>query len=259
MRAWEIKATDVEQYRLKRLSEFSNHKTPYRSASVNREIEVLKRIFNLAMRDGLVQHNPCWKVKRLPEDNVRKRVLSQEELRKLIAELPPHAADLVIVGYWTGMRLGEILNLTWDRVNLKEGYFRLTEADTKTREPRDVYFSESVHNILERIRKGKLSNIAYVFTYNGLPIKNIKTALTRAKQKAGIENFCFHDLRHTFVTNARRAGVDQTVIMKLTGHKTLSMFTRYDSVEPRDAQDALKKLDALLKDAEDDTAAILLQ
>ena len=77
---------------------------PYKPASVNRELEVMRRIYNLAMREEMVDRNPCWKVTRLPKKNPRDRVLSMEELNRLLKELPQHAADIVAVAYYTGMR-----------------------------------------------------------------------------------------------------------------------------------------------------------
>ena len=144
-------------------------------------------------------------------------------------------------------------------MNLKEGYFNLAPEHTKTGEPRYVYFNGPVRSILERL--GKVRHIAhkYVFTYHGKPVKSIKIALANALEEAGIKDFRFHDLRHTFVSNARKAGVDRTVIMKLTGHKTLSMFTRYNTVDQADAKDAMEKLDSLYSKEEQPSAAIVLQ
>lgn len=85
-----------------------------------------------------------------------------------------------------------------------------------------------------------------MFTYRGKPIKEFRQGFNKALEKAGIEKFHFHDLRHTFNTNMRKAGVDQTVIMKLTGHKTLSMFNRYNTVDQEDAVGAMKRLDLFL-------------
>ena len=95
---------------------------------------------------------------------------------------------------------------------------------------------------------GRVRGLAHnqVFTYKGRPIKGIRTAFLIACRKAGIEDFRFHDLRHTFNTNMRKAGVDQSVIMKLTGHKTAAMFHRYNTVDTADAREAYRKLDAFL-------------
>lgn len=130
---------------------------------------MLKRIFNLAIREDLLEKNPCWKVTRLSENNARNRVLSCEELERLVTELPMHAADLVIIGYHTGMRFGKIVGLTWDRVNLKEGYFNLTAKNTKTSEPRHVYFNDPVREILDRVSKIRSIEHSFVFTYRGNP------------------------------------------------------------------------------------------
>jgi len=82
-----------------------------------------------------------------------------------------------------------------------------------------------------------------VFTYKGKPVKSIRNSFKRACKKAGIEDFKFHDLRHTFNTNMRKAGVERSVIMKITGHKTMSMFERYNTVDRDDAHEAIKRLD----------------
>ena len=216
-----------------------------------------KRIFNLAVRDELVTKNPCLKVKRIHEDNARDRILSQDEFRGLLVGLPPHAANIVMVGYYTGMRFGEIVQLTWDRVNLEEGYFNLTPQNTKTREPRHVYFPQVIREMIE-VLKTRDSESAFVFTYKGRPIKSIKKSFDSALKKAGINDFHFHDLRHTYVTNLRKAGVDPTVIMKLTGHKTLSMFTRYNTVDQVDAKEAIEKFNNLMGGREEEIASKLL-
>ena len=255
MKADEIKPSMIEAYQQKRLSEITYRGTPYRPASINRELEVMKRIYNLAIREDMVVKNPCWKVTRLPERNARDRVLSPEEFERLIRELPRHAADIVTVAYYTGMRAGEIFGLTWDRVNMKEGYFNLTQKDTKTGEARYVYFSSPVREILERLRKVRQLSHRCVFTYKGNPLRSIKYSLDKALERAGIKNFTLHDLRHTYVSNARRAGIDRVVIMKLTGHKTLSMFTRYNTVDQADAKEAMRRLDRYFGGINEPTAA----
>ncbi len=255
----EIKPSMVEAYQHKRLSEVSYRGTSYKPASINRELEVMRRIFNLAVREEMVLKNPCWKVTRLSEKNARDRVLSREELEGLIKVLPQHAADVVTTAYYTGMRAGEIFGVTWDRVNMREGYFILTQKDTKTGEGRHVYFNGEVREILERLGKVRRMFHNFVFTYRGNPLMSIKVALASALKKAKIEDFRLHDLRHTYTTNARKAGVHETVIMKLTGHKTRSMFTRYNSVDEADARQALNLMEGYFANTVRGTTAILLQ
>lgn len=242
----DMKPSMVEKYQEQRLQERTwcgKKRTP---AGVNREITVLKRMFNLAIREDLVGRNPCWKVRMFPENNVRDRILSPEELNLLLAHLPQHAALIVHFAYLTGMRAGEIFYLTWDRVDLNQRLVKLEAEDTKTSEPRVIYLNDAAMEILKEA--GKLRSLEHnrVFTCKGRPLASIKTCLNRACRQSGITDFRFHDLRHTFNTNMRRAGVSQSVIMKLTGHKTAAMFHRYNTVDVADAREAYQKLESLL-------------
>ncbi len=238
----EIKPAMVENYQQQRSQEMTMRGKNRSTASVNREITVLRRMFNLAVREELADKNPCWQVKMVPENSVRDRILSPEELDLLLRFLPRHAAQILCFAYWTGMRPGEIFNLTWDKVDLTEKVIKLAATDTKTSEPRVIFLDGEVLEILTEV--GKVRGLGHnrVFTYKGQPIASIKTCFRSACQKAGIENLRFHDLRHTFNTNMRKAGVDHSVIMKMTGHKTAAMFDRYNTVDLQDAQEAYRKL-----------------
>jgi len=242
----DIKPYMVEAYQHKRLSQKNRWGRSYKPGSINREVEVMKRIFNLAIREDMVDRNPCFKVSKLSEKNARDRILSHKEFLALTAALPKHAAEIVRMEYYTGMRFGEIVGLTWDRVNLQEGYVTLLPEDTKNEEPRNVYLVPQAIEVLERANKVRSLRHQFVFTYLGNPVKSLRRSLKTSLDKAGIENFLFHDLRHTFNTNLRRAGVERTVIMKLTGHKTLSMFLRYSTVDEEDGKEAAATFSDLL-------------
>jgi integrase len=131
--------------------------------------------------------------------------------------------------------------------DLKQRAIRLEAEDTKASEPRVIYLNDELLGILNEA--GKVRGLGHnrVFTYGGRPISSISTSFRRASKKAAIINFRFHDLRHTFNTNMRKAGVDQSVIMKITGHKTPSMFQRYNTVDLADAKEAYQKLEELLR------------
>jgi integrase len=242
----DIKPAMVEKYQHQRLREPTWRGKSRSTANVNRTIAVLKRMFNLAVREELTDKNPCWKVKLMAESNARDRILSPGELQRLMSNLPNHAAQIIHFAYLTGMRAGEIFNLTWEKVDLKQRAIRLEAADTKTSEPRMIYLNDEVLGILNEA--GRVRGLGHnrVFTYKGRPIVGIRTAFLKACRRGGIENFRFHDLRHTFNTNMRKAGVDQSVIMKLTGHKTAAMFHRYNTVDTADAREAYQKFDGLL-------------
>ena len=247
----DIKPGMVERYQSQRLQEPTRCGKQRSTANVNRTIAVLKRMFNLAVREELADKNPCWKVKMLPENNARDRVLSVEELERLLMHLPLHAAQIVQFTLLTGMRAGEVFNLTWDKVDLKQRVIRLEPEDTKNSEPRVIYLNDELLAIMREAGKVRGFGHKRVFTYKGQPIASIKTCFRRACRMAGIDNFRFHDLRHTFNTNMRKAGVDQSVIMKLTGHKTPSMFQRYNTVDLADAKEAYQKLEEMLRQGQE--------
>lgn len=180
----EIKAAMVEKYQHQRLEEHTRLGKPRAASSVNREITVLKRMFNLAVREELIDKNPCWKVRMLPENNARDRILSSRELQQLIDNLPRHAALIVHCAYLTGMSAGEIFNLTWDKVDLKCRAIKLSAEDTKTSESRIIYLDDEVLGILNEAGRVRGLGHNYVFTYKGRPIASIKTCFRRACRAA---------------------------------------------------------------------------
>jgi integrase len=132
------------------------------------------------------------------------------------------------MAYHTGMRKSEILFLKWDRVDVKNGFVRLRPEDTKNSEGRAI----PLNNELTQLFKSTIQCLHhdYVFTRNNNPIKHIRKAFEKACVEAGIQDFTFHDFRHTFVTRKRIEGHDPIKIMKVVGHKDVSMYLRYNTV-----------------------------
>ncbi|MDI6854531.1 MAG: tyrosine-type recombinase/integrase [Deltaproteobacteria bacterium] len=229
----DITPATVEAYRQKRLSEPSGRspKNLTCPATVNREIACLKTIFNKAIKDGRAEHNPCQGVRMLKENNERDRVLSLEEYARLLAHCPAHLKPVVKLAYHTGMRQGEILSLTWGEVDLRGGFIHLRPEHCKTKEGRAIPLSREMVDMLKALRQGLPLPQVQVFTYAGrCSVGSIKRAFVSAVKKAGIEDFTFHDLRHTAINNWRLQGHDYFRIMAATGHKTLSVFKRYNTV-----------------------------
>ena len=162
------------------------------------------------------------------------QISDEEEYARLLAHCPTYIKPIVGVAYRTGMRQGEILNLTWGKVDLKEGFIYLNPGDTKTQESRDIPPSGELIEIFQAMPRG-LPEVR-VFMRNGKPINSIREGFESACQKGEIKDFTFHDLRHTFVTNMRRAGVHDSVIMAITGHKNPGTLMRYKTV----SKEALK-------------------
>jgi len=144
------------------------------------------------------------------------------------------------------MRQGEILYLTWDRVDLKANVILLQAADTKTDKGRLVPLTLELTALLKALYKVRYLNEDLVFLVKGHSINSIKTAFNAACRRAGIQGFHFHDFRHTVVTNMRRAGIDHLTNMKITGHKTLDVFKRYNSLLESDLREAGSRFNTYL-------------
>jgi integrase len=235
----DITPAQVEKYLHKRLGEPSYRKHSTKPATIVRELACMSHIFNNAIRNGKAERNPVKGVERPPEHNERDRVLSQEEYVRLYTECPAHLKSIVKVAYHTGMRRGEILNMRWGQLDLKEGFINLPPG-AKNKPGRLVPLNGELMEMFRAMPKGL--PVVPVFARDGKPIRDFREAFEAAVKRAGIENFTFHDLRHTFNTNAYRAGVPIPTIMKITGHKTLTMFKRYTTITTEDLKAAVKKI-----------------
>jgi integrase len=214
----------IEKYKQERLAETTRYKKVPKPATINRELACLKTIFNKAVRNAKAERNPCQGVRMLKENNERDRLLSPDEYARLLAYCPGHLKPMVKLGYFSGMRQGEIVGLTWGQVNLREGFIHLKPEDTKTNEGRDVPLTRELVKMFEAMPRG-LPGVR-VFTLRDFP----RRAFMKACKEAGIDNFNFHDLRHTTINNWRLEGHDYFRIMAVSGHKTMAVFKRYNKV-----------------------------
>ncbi len=242
----QIKPVDLEDYQVKRKAEGASDRT------VDKELTMVQTMVSKAFYNDIVSGNTLKtfkRVKRLSKGKggVRDRILSLSEFHALMDALPLHSQAIVATAFCTGMRRGEILNLTWDKVNMKRRVIRLEAEDTKDSEPRTIPIMDELYEVLTAIPR-RLDK-KHVFLHNGKPIRDIRTALRKGCEDAGIpyghnekNGFVFHDLRHSFNTHMRKAGVPESVIMKITGHSTRQMFDRYNTVDMEDARQAAGKL-----------------
>ena len=241
-----IRPKKVKAYRNKLRRTISARKTVYADSTINKIFQIGRHMFNLAIEEEIVFTPNPFNGSMLRENNARDRTCSAEEFQALVNNAADHLKPIIEVGYYTGMRIGEILGLTWNRVNMKDGCIVLEAEHTKTEHPRTVYSTARVKEILEGLNKIRSIADNHVFIYQGKPVKSIKTAWRTACKDAKISNLRFHDLRHTANTNMRKAGVPKSVIMKLMGHKTDSMHRRYDTVDRNDAKEAMARLEEFL-------------
>ena len=246
----EIKPQDVESYRAQRLRKDGS--LP-KLQTVNHDHAVLKHSLNVAIRRGLLVTNPAAKVPMPNPQNERDRVLSENEWPRLYSAAQPHLQPILLLAYHLGQRLSEIVELTWDRVDLRRGFVLLRTVDTKTKQRREVPLTPAVKATLQQLAKVRRLETSRVFLYKDKPIQRISRAFKSALKDSGLQNFRFHDLRHCASTNLRRAGIDTATAMQIIGHKSEKMWKRYNAIEARDLTNAASKLDKYLQMAGDDT------
>ena len=226
----EITPALIAQYKSERLktviwtSDDGQHTRTVKPSTINRELTTLKCALNRAVAWGKLKENPATKVKLFRENNQRVRYLEKEELKCLLGHCSPRLAAVVLFAVNTGMRKGEIQNLKWRDVNYERGLITLTE--TKNGEIRYVPINEIVRNVL--ISTPKHPESPYIFHHaQGKDPYNFRKAFATALGKAGIKDFRFHDLRHTFGSHLVMAGSDLNTVRELLGHKDLKMTLRY--------------------------------
>ncbi len=215
----DIGAADVEAYKIYRCA-------AVKKSTVNRELTLLKRLFNLAsVWDLNPGKNPLSKVRFFREDNVRLRTLSLDEENRLISNAAPYLQDLIIFALHTGMRIGEIFGLCWDDLDLAKGIISVRAQ--KTGKTRQIPINDETERVLEYWRLGRRNEYVFYNPDTGKPFRDLKAGFKLACKKAGITNVTWHTLRHTFASRLVNRGVDIVTVQELLGHSTVTMTMRY--------------------------------
>ncbi|WP_167072453.1 tyrosine-type recombinase/integrase [Sphingomonas vulcanisoli] len=186
---------------------------------------LIRAIFREAQREGeRLEHIPAFRTC-TRGSKVRVRFLTQDQTKALLAELPAHQAAVVLFALATGLRQGNILALTWDRVDMTRRIATIEHRDTKNGDALGVPLNDVAIGVLAKER-GK--HDSHVFTFWGAPLRNANNRAWRATLKAcRIENFRWHDLRHTWATWLRQNDVPTWVLQELGGWKSATMVRRY--------------------------------
>lgn len=220
----------IEEYQALRLKEPSTKRKGKNTApaTVKHEVTTLKAILNCAVRHDLINQNPISSAKIVSVNNARERILTPDEFDRLLKESAPHLKPIIALAYYSGMRKQEILQLAWDELDLQKGIIRLSGNRTKTKTARTIPLHPRVFKMLKEIPRP--AHTQKVFHFEGKALKDIRSGFEAACRRALIKDFTFHDLRHCAINNLRLAGNDYFKIMAISGHKTMSVFKRYNLV-----------------------------
>ena len=247
------------------------------NATINRELAALKRMFRLGFQCTPPRVRQIPYIPMLKERNVRRGFFEHQEFIGLREALPGLLKPVVTFAYHTGWRREEILGLTWDRVDLKQRIVRLNPGETKNDDGRNIYLNDELLVLLHHLQAGRRQGCSYVFHQDGRRIGEFRKTWETALIKSGVgaayrckecghdfrvekavekkDLACpvcksknlkwagkiFHDFRRTAIRNMVRAGIPERVAMKISGHKTRSVFDRYDIVNQEDLKEAAKR------------------
>ena len=222
----------IEAYRQARLATVA-------PATTDREIGLLKTIFNKGVSNGKADRNPAQGVKLLRPDNARTRILSPDEYARFLAYCPANLLPIIKLAHGSAMRQDEILSLTWEKIDLREGFIKLEVEDTKGKAKRIIPLTRELLAMLKDMPRG-LPGVL-VFTFRSAA--SVQRAFATACKKAGIpygqktENgVIFHDLRRTCINARRVQGHDYFRIMAVSGHKSMNIFKMYNAVSRDELQ-----------------------
>jgi integrase len=236
------------------INEYTQHRREEEAApaTINRELALLRRAYKLASEATPPKVGMIPKFELLPEAAPRSGFLSVDEYRALLAELPEILRPVLIVGYHTGARKSEVLNIRKSQVHMDTMQIILNPGETKNNEGRylPIYgdMVECLRSLVSPATGDARPNSPWLFQRaNGDHIVSLRPAWDRACRAAGVPGLLFHDLRRSAVRNMIRAGIPQKIAMKISGHKTIATFNRYNIVDEQDIADAGKRMAEFMK------------
>lgn len=231
----DITPAEIEGYKLHRRGKVSG-------STVNRELALLKRMFNLAIDWELFRDlNPVRKVKFFKELNTGTRVLRPEEDGMLFRNAAPYLQDLIRFDLNTGLRRGELFTLKWSDVKLEENILNVFAP--KTQKTRAVPINSDARRVLDAWALGRKSEFVFYNYETGKPFVDLKAGLALACRKAGITGVTWHTFRHTFASRLVSRGVDIVTVQQLLGHSAISVTMRYTHTNLDSKHAAVAKLE----------------
>lgn len=242
-----ITHAEIEKFKLARLKA-KNKRRPdaeLQMATVNRELQLLRAVFNFAKRQGWVTRNPFEQGESLislAQETKRERLLTREEEERLLAACTgrrAHLKAILVIALDTALRRNEILNLRWKDVNLSSRLITVRASTTKTLRDRTIGITDRLAIELQRLDELAPDDPeGLVFGYT-----DFKRSFEKACEVAGLTGFRFHDCRHAATTRMVQSGMPPAEVMKITGHSQMATFLRYVNTDGQSAQRAAMALD----------------
>lgn len=230
-----IRRVDIQRYITKRNSEASAY-------SVQKELNVLKHMFRLAVEWEIIPVSPAQGVKTPKAPAGRVRYLQPTELHALLEICPDWLRPIVALAVCTGMRRGEIVGLRWFDVDLAHN--RIMLPQTKNGDGRIVYLNQMAQTVLQSIEQpAETRQTDKIF--NSCTPDQVSMAFARVRRDVGLVNFRFHDLRHTAASWLRMSGADTHTVAQILGQRDPRMAARYQHLSPAFLAEAVGKLDAV--------------
>ncbi|MBW2341817.1 MAG: tyrosine-type recombinase/integrase [Deltaproteobacteria bacterium] len=219
------------------------------NASINRELAALKRMLNLGAKQTPAKVDRVPYIPMLKESNTRKGFFEHGDFLALREALPSYLKGFVTFAYKTGWRVSEIRDLKWNQVDREQGIVRLEPGESKNDEGRTVYLDSELKEVFAHQWDMRDNLIPFVFLNREHTdkIKDFRFAWHKAFETANIPKRLFHDFRRTAVRNLVRSGVSERVAMQISGHKTRSIFDRYNIVSDSDLRLAANRLEGHLE------------
>ncbi len=238
-----IGTKEIEEYRIYRINQGASKST------INKDLRLLSTVINRAVEFEWIPEHKLYRKSLLFREikNERVRYLSKEEEEKLLQVLESGKnktlKNIVLLSLHTGMRLGEILNLKWENVDFKNKILILFPDQTKNKKRHVIPLNKTAYKVLKEQETMKLLKCPYVFHRNGRKINSIKDGFKSALKKAGIEDFRFHDLRHTFASRLVQRGIDLYVVKELLNHSSIMVTQRYAHLRLENMKKAVEILE----------------
>ncbi len=233
----------IDQYQQARLHEKAAR------ATIKREMAYLRRGFKLLMEGKQISQTPV--IKLLEGENVRQGFINKGDFDTVVASLHqsvhPAVKDIIVFLFHSGWRSGEARTLEWQDVDVESGMIRLRRENNKIKKNRMLPLLGELKDVIERRVNEQRMDCPYVFHRNGKQIKGFMTAWKTACADIGQPGLVPHDMRRSAVRNFRKAGLSETEGMAMSGHKTNSIYKRYDIIDEQDLRESMNKVQGYLR------------